>query len=252
MGSRILTFLVATFGFSMATDASVVTFDSGFEGWTGPTSGLGGPGTTLETTGGNPGSNAHIRFHDFGIVFSNNSNTAFIGDLSTRGPLEFRSDVEVTDISSIGNPEARDLIVEFRSHVLAQGGFPYTSVFVTLGTMHSGDPWTLYTAAFDPASATLPAGWGGYGAEDPLTFESILPPGVTFADVMGSVDEVALSTLVPGFFFIDDDFDIRFDNIGLAGPSAAVHAAPVGSAAMALLALLMSVVSLAMLRRRIR
>ena len=56
-------------------------------------------------------------------------------------------------------------------------------------------------------------GWGGTGAEDPVTYEPILPPGVTFADVLAGVDRMVFTTLQPGFFYGFTDFDLRIDNI---------------------------------------
>ena len=47
----------------------------------------------------------------------------------------------------------------------------------------------------------------------PRSFQPILPPGVTFADVMASVDELAFTTVEPGFFYGFADFDVRFDNL---------------------------------------
>jgi hypothetical protein len=62
----------------------------------------------------------------------------------------------------------------------------------------------------------LPSGWGGTGAEDPDTFEPILPPNVTFAEVLSGVDVAVFTTLQPGFFFGFTDFDLRLDNITIA------------------------------------
>ena len=36
---------------------------------------------------------------------------------------------------------------------------------------------------------------------------------MTFADVMASVDELAFTTVEPGFFYGFADFDVRFDNL---------------------------------------
>ena len=60
---------------------TVVTFDSGAEGWSGPA----GPGgsTTIEPTGGNPGANLRTVFNDFGVTFPNSTNPAFVFDHTT-------------------------------------------------------------------------------------------------------------------------------------------------------------------------
>jgi hypothetical protein len=70
----------------------------------------------------------------------------------------------------------------------------------------------------DPASATLPPGWIGFGDEDPMTFEPILPPGATFATVLAGVDQFTITGAVPGFFFTDADYDMRIDNVAVTVP----------------------------------
>ena len=118
-----------------------------------------------------------------------------------------------TSITFEGIEVSRNLIVEFRSHALAQGDYPYTSVWFNLGPIAASQDWATLQVTFAPASTELPAGWGGYGAEDPETAEPMLPEGITFADVMASVDELAFTTYEPGFFYGFTDFDVRYDNI---------------------------------------
>ena len=38
---------------------------------------------------------------------------------------------------------------------------------------------------------------------------------MTFADVLANVDEIAFTTLQPGFFFTFDDYDVTLDNISI-------------------------------------
>ena len=192
--------------------ATVVGFDNGPEGWSIQNS------VTIENTGGNPDEFlSHFQIDTFGVNISNSSNAAFIGDYSAKGPVDISLDIEVTRIwdQFIGDVP-RELVVEFRSYDLAQNGYPWTSVWTSLGVLTSGMDWTtLGTSIADPTSATLPAGWGGYGDEDPNTFEPILPVGVTFADVMADVDEIVFTTYVPGFFFGFTNFDFGVDNISI-------------------------------------
>ena len=61
----------------------------------------------------------------------------------------------------------------------------------------------------------MPAGWIGFGAEDPNTFEPILPQGSTSTSVLASVDEMWITGAVPGFFFSNAIFDVRIDNVAL-------------------------------------
>ena len=56
--------------------------------------------------------------------------------------------------------------------------------------------------------------------------EPILPEGVTFADVMATVDEVAFTTFEPGWFYGPTVFDVRIDNLRIerSAPSDVVFA----------------------------
>lgn len=194
---------------SQAT-AEVVTFSNGAEGWSIQNA------VTIEPTGGNPDAYLyHFQIDTFGVNIANTTSPAFLGDYGAKGPVTVGLDVEVTRIWDffIGDL-SRDLVVEFRNYDLAQGGYPWTSVWYNLGTLSSGMPWTsLSVDILDPTSATLPPGWGGYGDEDPNTFEPILPPGVTYADVLAGVDEVVFTSFVPGYFFGFHNWDFGVDNV---------------------------------------
>jgi hypothetical protein len=189
----------------LAAQTTVVTFDNGGEGWDGNGS--------IEPDGGNPGANFHFVVNNFDIEIRNDSNPAFTGDLTQSSEITVGMDALVNSISFEGTEVSRDLIVEFRSHALAQGGYPYSSVWYDLGLLQADPAWHSYSVTFTPASTDLPSGWGGYGAEDPMSGAPILPPGVTFADVMASTDELAFTTSEPGFFYGFTDFDVRFDNL---------------------------------------
>jgi hypothetical protein len=200
---------VASTGFLFAAAASaqttVVTFDNGGEGWDGNGS--------IEDSGGNPGANAHFFIENFGIEYRTDSIAAFIGDLTPSPSVTVGIDALVNSITFEGTEVSRNLIVEFRSHALAVDGYPYTSVWYNLGVLQAGTEWGTFSVTFTPDSQELPAGWGGYGAEDPETFEPILPKGITYADVMASVDELAFTTYEPGWFFGFTIFDVRIDNL---------------------------------------
>ncbi|MHC5001998.1 MAG: PEP-CTERM sorting domain-containing protein [Planctomycetota bacterium] len=210
------TVLLVTIGATSAALAdATVTFENGTEGWTGPA----GPGgaTTVEPDGGNPGAHLHTIFNNFGIEFRTSTNTDFVTDYTAFGSVTLSVDVKVEDISFFGTPASRPWVLDLRSSALAQGGYPWTSVWFEFDWISAGQygDWTTFTVTIeDPTSTELPPGWGGYGDETPLA-EPILPPGVTFADVLASIDEVALTTLEPGWFFGFTDFDVRIDNIAI-------------------------------------
>lgn len=86
--------------------------------------------------------------------------------------------------------------------------------FVGAGLPTEGAGWQTRNFVIpDPTSTTLPTGWGGTGYEDPDTFEMRLPDGRTYADVLATVDEVRLTTFVPGYFYGFNFWEIGFDNV---------------------------------------
>ncbi len=208
--------LAALLASAAFAQSSVVTFDDGAEGWSGPQ----GPGGTsgVVPTGGNPGANLRTVFNNFGITFVNSTNPAFVGDYTAATEVTISVDLKVDQIAFFGQNVSRPWLVEIRDYDGATGGYPWNSVwflFSNISAAANGN-WTTFSVTFDPRSTTLPPGWGGTGAEDPTTYEPILPPGVTFADVLAGVDALTFTTLQPGYFFGFTDFDLRLDNISIA------------------------------------
>ena len=207
------TIALALAGLAAAASAdAVVTFDNGAEGWS--INGL----DTPSPTGGNPGANLHWNdpIDTFGLEIRTDTNTDFIGDYSTRGPITIGIDIQTNYINFFGQAVSRDLVVEFRDYDNVSTGYPYASVWTTVGTLVGNNDWQRYEATIaDPTQTTLPAGWGGTGDEDPNTFEPMLPADRTFADVLAGVDQVLFTTYVPGFFFGFTNFDLQVDNISI-------------------------------------
>ena len=208
---------------------ATTTFDSGTEGWS--VSGR----DDISATGGNPGANMDVDLIDvFGADIRNTTNGEFLGDYNRfGGSVELSVDVKVNSIYSQFFPGElpRDMVVELRDLDNPNDGYPYTSVWFNLGTLDASvdNGWVTYSVVIDDTAATdLPAGWGGYGDEDPNTFEPILPAGRTFASVLESVDELHFTTFVPGFFFGFTNFDIQVDNISIKSVPAPASVALVG------------------------
>ncbi|MEX0876978.1 MAG: PEP-CTERM sorting domain-containing protein [Phycisphaerales bacterium] len=202
-------------GSALAGDTTTVDFSNGAEGWSGP-SGPGGA-TNIVPTGGNDGAFMRTVFNDFGVTFRNNSNDAFLGDYTTAQEITISMDIQVEYLNFFGQDVSRPWLVELRDVDTAQGGYPYSSVwflFDNISQANNSD-WMTYSVTFDPNATDLPAGWGGYGAEDPNTFEPILPDGVSFSDVLSGVDEMVFTTLQPGFFFGFTDHTIGIDNLSI-------------------------------------
>ncbi len=191
-----------------------VGFEAGAAGWSGPT-GIGGA-TTIQTTGGNPGHNMQTVFNDFGITFRTSTNPAFVQDYTQYASVTISIDIKVNDISMLGSPVPRPFLLDLRDRTSPPGGYPWVSVWYKFDDITSAayGQWTTLSVTIDnPQSATLPPGWGGYGAEPPPNFEPALPANRTFASVLAGIDEVAFTTLEPGWFFGFTDFNVQIDNL---------------------------------------
>lgn len=194
-----------------AGNNSIVSFDEGNEGWV--LNGWDQP----DAAGGNPGANLHWdNFVDtFGMEARTSSNAAFLGDYSrfTQG-ARVSIDFQVDFIAFFGTPVDRDLTLQLRDFDSFNGADPAT-VWINLGLLpQQADGWRTFSVDItDVTSTALPAGWQGAGAEDPNTFEPVLPAGRNWANVLQGVDEIAFSTFVPGFFYGFTNFKLRVDNI---------------------------------------
>ncbi|MEO0652901.1 MAG: hypothetical protein AAFZ65_19660 [Planctomycetota bacterium] len=213
-----LLLLAAVPSLAIAGDQTAnVDFESGLVGWTGPT-GPGGASQIVADGGNGGGAGYQTVFNNFFVTFANATNPAYLGDYSRFDSVTLSVDIKVNQIDFFFQPVPRPWLVELRDYDSAVGGFPWTSVwfkFADISAASEGD-WTTFSVTIDdPTSAALPAGWRGYGAEDPTTFEPILPAGVTFADVLSGVDEIAFTTGEPGFFFGFTDFDLVLDNLSV-------------------------------------
>lgn len=213
MNTRILAACLAAGLAAPALADTTTTFDNGLEGWS-----ISGR-TDINPVGGNPGANLHgVLLDVFGADIRNNTNDAFLGDLSRYGTFELSVDIQVNSISFFGQEVSRDLVVELRDYTNSNG-YPWTSVYYNLGTLQAAsegnDGWMTYSVIIeDPFAVGLPNGWGGYGDETPLG-DPILPADRTFGSVLASVDEISFTTFVPGFFFGFTNFDIQVDNIAI-------------------------------------
>ena len=190
----------------------ITTFDNGTEDWS--VSGR----DDISVTGGNPGANMDVFLFDvFGADIRNTDNAAFHGDYTQRGAQRLTCDILIDSIDFFGTPVSRELVVELRTNQTSSTGAPYVSVWYSLGILTADNPgWHTYSVdIMDPNATELPDGWGGTGAEDPNTFEPLLDPAFTFADVLSQVDSIHFTTFVPGFFFGFTNFDMSVDNVGI-------------------------------------
>lgn len=222
--TRIALFAVASLAsIASVASAGTTTFDGGTDGWGVFFANDGGLGDFNLPDGGNPGANLQFYMVDtFGVSLHNDSNAAVIGDYSRFSDgVKLGLDVKVNSIVydpffSGGMQVSRPLVVELVDNNPEGSDLPYTSVWYKFGdiSLATNGEWThLEVTINNVEAAALPAGWGGYGAEDPVTFEPILPADRTFASVLDSVDEIRFTTFEPGWFFGFTQFDLQYDNI---------------------------------------
>jgi hypothetical protein len=221
----IRTILVVMVSLGLAADLGHAAFTTtaGFDG--GADDGFSG-NAFFEATGGNPDGNAH----HFGSFFFNEirtgavgepANAGFLGDYSSFDSVTFSVDVRVESLTNfLGDQISRTVGISLRDRDLqgpnGDSGVFYPLADISLAT--HGNWTTLSVTIDDPTQAALPAGWIGFGDEDPNTFEPLLPPGASFATVLAGVDEMQITGAVPGFFFTFADFDVRLDNVSVVVP----------------------------------
>jgi hypothetical protein len=214
---------IAVFSFAAGANAASSTV-VGFDG--GDPSGFSG-NALFEATDGNPGGAArHVTDLFFNELrtgaLGEPANAAFLGSYASFQSVTFSVDVRTNMLTDfIGNPIVRSIGISFRDRDI-QGPSGPSGVFFELGLIGEGinPDWTTYSVTIDdPTSATLPAGWIGFGDEDPNTFEPVLPAGATFASVLASVDEFQVTGAVPGYFYTNAFWDVQVDNISvMTGP----------------------------------
>lgn len=205
---------------------TVVSFNKGNpQGWIGPNGfdGFGG-GTSVVSSGGNPSWNMLTVFQDPGLLYYTNSNAAFLGDYTNAQSVTLKIDLKVENLKFFGTNVSRPWVVELRNYTLAQGGYPWVSVWYKFGQVSTATTgqWTTFSITFDPRATALPPGWRGTGSEDPVTYEPRLPPGVTFRDVLRGVEVATFTTLEPGMYFGFTDHTFRLDNITITRVPVAV------------------------------
>ncbi|HYE62276.1 MAG TPA: hypothetical protein VD997_09785 [Phycisphaerales bacterium] len=165
---------------------------------------------------GNPGVYMGIPFQDFWGVTLRNDDTEspVIGNLTVHPNMTISVDFVINQLRNWFDedmdPANFDLTLEFVDY----GGDVPVSVYSTGPALPPRGEWRTYTWTIaDTNSATLPAGWGGTGDEDPVTYEPRLPANRTFASVLASVDEVRVTTMKPGWFYIANFWQAGFDNV---------------------------------------
>ena len=211
---------VVSIGASAAPGSEVKeTFDNGADGWVGR-GGLPATGKTfVDTTLGNDAPSLRTNYNDFllnGLRFyTEDTSSGFIGDFSGSKSITIGLDVDTLLLKTGQLSGTRDLTVEFDDYADAGPGFDYVAISFDLGTLDPSKGWEhLSTTITDTSATALPAGWTGIGAFD-ANGNSVLPDGVTFADVLAHVDQLAFQTSPRSSPTQLTSFDVAIDNIDL-------------------------------------
>jgi hypothetical protein len=205
--------LSAPAGADVILDEDFEDFDA--SGWTA--NGV----VTIYEGNGNPGNYLVLPYGDFfGVSLSAREPASMVlGDLTAVGPLRLSVDIQVFQARTFGEDDLDmsqwPMVFELVDYGDPENGIPFSTVYTIQGTWPDQlAGWATFSFELpDPTSKTLPAGWGGTGDSDPVTGEPVLPPGVTYRDVLSSVDEVRVTTFVPGFFYTFNFWEVGFDNI---------------------------------------
>jgi hypothetical protein len=187
-------------------------FTHGQRGWQGPAGGAGS--TFVDTAIGAAPPALHTQFYDFGIEFYN-TRKSWLQGLAQPGAVDIGLKTNTYSIFFFSREVTRQIAVEIRDHHNPPAGYQYVSVWAPIGTLDSSRTgWrSMRIQIPDTQSTTLPTGWGGTGAEDPVTYGPVLPPGRTFASVLANADEISFTTLIPGWFFDMASFDVAIDDV---------------------------------------
>lgn len=206
------------------------TFDDGIGTWETNTF----PFNTIGDWG-NPGNGYRaVGSESFGTWMKTSLDPRFVGDYTSMGgPIEISVDIRVENLrrsSGSQAPTTRPLVVQLIDEGENNHGYPFTSVFATLGTLDGSmtGEWVTYSVVIeDPLADELPEGWSGYGYTDPDTGDVAFPPDRTFASVLANVETFQLMTADPLLPYHATDFEYYVDNIS-------VRVAPAGGSILPL------------------
>jgi len=203
---------------AMAAGPSHVDFDEGMQGWQGE-SAAGNAYSGIDRMLGDGSLAFHGVGSGFGYGLVNHSNAAFLGDYTAMKALTISLDMTVAEIGTFpgGMPLQRELVLELRDYDKPGGLRNFSSVWITLGMIGGGNPATQHFSVTinDTSSLTLPGAWKGSGTVNDKG-EMALPAGQTFQRVLQDVDEIAIGTFVPGYFYAGAYYDISVDNIAIS------------------------------------
>jgi|GEM_PF-1202374 len=170
----------------------------------------------IPQSGGNPGRwfrNSALQTFAVRLYMPDVPGSPFVGDYAARGVREITVDAQTVSVGL--GVQGRPFTLRFVRHN-GEPTNPEAHDYVYLpGPLvpQPGEGWRSYTFPIpSDYDGTMPEGWGGGYYGDPEN----LPPGVTFGDVIRSVDEAELVWGHPAFFYLLQSFDVGVDNVRIA------------------------------------
>jgi hypothetical protein len=196
------------------------TYTDTFEGGANPTGWhfLQG-GDVLESTGGNPGYWLHQpQWDTFAPILRHSStDSPFSGDYPAAGVTAISIDIQTlyTDFPIDGRPFAI-LLADTKGTDSPEDDDYVYYVNEEPGVPTPAEGWVHIDFAIPSDSETLPAGWVGAYYGDMENFRD----GVTWSDVITSVDHVEFWWIHPAWFGIFQNWNVGADNISIVSGGA--------------------------------
>ncbi len=200
--------LLAHGSVASAQMATFDNFDTGINkaGWTYNT------GDVIEATGGNPGGYLHQPVADtFAPIFTTTS-SKLKGDWRAAGVSRLTFDAILHDMN-FGNGSGFEMSILLRDTKGTAGVTDDDYAFyVGPNIPLKGAGWKSFDFAIPSQdTSAVPLGWKGGWAGDGGMFR----PGVTWNDVITSVDQVEIFWLNPEFFAIFQQWNVGHDNMAI-------------------------------------
>ena len=177
------------------------------------------PGDVIESIGGSPGGYLHQPVADtFGPIFQSDNNR-LVGDWRAAGVDNLSFDGILHNMI-FGNGSGFEMSILLRDTKGTPGvnddDYAY---FVGPNIPLKGAGWKSFDFNIPSQdTSAVPAGWWGGWSGDGTQFR----PGVTWNDIITSVDKVEIHWLNPSFFAIFQQWDVGLDNIAVRGNGLAI------------------------------
>jgi hypothetical protein len=159
----------------------------------------------------------------WGFTLTDNGATGLTGDLTVNTALTVSVDLRnFAFLNFFGDPidpSSRPVILQLWDEGDPEDFFDDVSVWFRGPAIPAmADGWVTYSFEIPiPGGNEMPAGWGGTGDEDPVTFEPKLPDDRTFRSVLQHVTRVGISTFEPGYFYASSFIEFGADNLSVTG-----------------------------------